>query len=329
MNEVRVRGRRSSVGPWMGLGVAVGALLPMTFVPGVLAAGAVAKAAPTTCRVGNGPEFPGYDPDNPDLYVPNAKSDTITVPSGKCTLVKSISLPTGGYPVMAVFDSANNHMRVTDFARDRVYDIAGTKVVKTFTGFVGPWGILYDPGFDSLVVANSHSNYVTVFGGSFLPFNVTTGTDPDFVGYDPLQGTLLVSNFGSNNVTILNAVTLSHVTDIDVGVAPGQIVYDPADQMDYVANSGSNNVTLLYGYGHVVGWITGFKVPDGMAWDQASLEVNIANYSGGKLFTLSGSHIVNRNRTASSSGSLGVVYDEANDDTYVANFNSDVLYIFS
>jgi YVTN family beta-propeller protein len=320
-------GRR--VGPWMGIGVAVGALLLMAFVPGVLAAGAVAKAAPTTCRVGNGPEFPGYDPVNHDIYVPNANSGNITVLSGKCTFVKSIRLPSGAYPVMATFDPLNNHMYVTDFALDRVYDISGTKIVKTYTGFADPWGIAFDPGFDSLVVANSHSNYVSVFGGPFLPFNLTTGTDPDFIGYDPFQGTLLVSNLGSNNVTIFNALNLNHLADINVGVAPGQIVYDPADQTDYVANSGSNNVTLLYGYGYVAGWMTGFKVPDGMAWDQASLEINIANFSGGKLFTLSGSHIVDRNRTASSSHSLGVVYDEANDDIYVANFNSDVLYIFS
>jgi DNA-binding beta-propeller fold protein YncE len=320
---------RANAGKILGLTVAVGALLMMMYLPSAVAAQPVLKAVPTSCTVGSGPEFPGYDPVTHEMYIPNAKSSTITVLKGTCTKAATIKLPAGAYPVQAAFDPSNNHMYVTDNLLDQVYDISGTKVVATITGFYAPWGITYDPGDSVLVVGNLNQNYVSFIQGTVITSTANTGSSPSFITYDPYYGNLLITNGGSSNVTILNAITLGHVGDVAVGCHPGGAVFDYADNLDYIANSCSNNVTVMTGYGAMVATLGGFKVPDGVGWDQANLEVYVANFGSDKVFAISGTHIVARNVTVAGAQPLGVGFNEANNEIYVANFNSNTVYLFS
>src|ERR1700691_1371395 len=102
MNLDRVGGVKP--GTVFGLTVAIGALLFLTLLPGTMAAQPPARASPTSCTVGKGPEFPGYDPVSHRIYVPDGLNGTITVLKNTCTTVATINLPGGAYPVMAAFD---------------------------------------------------------------------------------------------------------------------------------------------------------------------------------------------------------------------------------
>lgn len=323
------RTRRVPVGRWLGVSVALGALLLLALAPSTVAAPSPPTTNPTKCVTGSEPEFPGYDPVTHEVYVPNALSSNITVLSGTCTYAGSISLPAGAFPVMAAFDPQNNHMYVTDNLLNQVYDISGTKIVATITGFDSPWGLAWDPGDSVMLVGNLFSNNVTgVRAGSIL-LNLSVGSGPGFIGYDPYWGVVLTSNFDSDNVTVLNAVTLSHVSDFGVGIHPGQIAFDPVTDLDYVTNQYGNNLTIFSGAGFTVSNVGGFKSPDGDAWDQATLQMWVGNYDGDRAFVMNGTHIVARDLLTSGAKGLGVVYDEYNDDMYVSDAKTNAVYIFS
>ncbi len=77
--------------------------------------------------------------------------------------------------------------------------------------------------------------------------NVSTGLDPASVAYDPCTNTLFVANTGSNNLTLLNASTFQELGNISTGwgSAPVGVAYDGWDQKLYVADSGDDRVTVL------------------------------------------------------------------------------------
>lgn len=101
-----------------------------------------------TCAVGNGPHFDAYDPVNHYIYVPNSGSSDLSIVSGGCTLVDTITFPTGAVTYAAEFDPTNNWVYVTDYALNQVYVLNGTKLLTTITSsaFDSPLGVTYDPG---------------------------------------------------------------------------------------------------------------------------------------------------------------------------------------
>jgi hypothetical protein len=105
---------RGRLGTFLGLSTAVLTLLFVALLPGIMAAPALPGTAPKTCTVGKQPGFPGYDPVNHEMYIPNSLSSNITVFKGTCTKVGTIKLPSGSFPLQAAFDPQNNHMYVTD-----------------------------------------------------------------------------------------------------------------------------------------------------------------------------------------------------------------------
>jgi DNA-binding beta-propeller fold protein YncE len=330
MNAQQNRNRKR-VGQLLGVAIALGVLGLVASLPGTLAAGVTAGTTPTKCVVGNGPEFPGYDPVNHYMYVPNSGSSDISVLKGTCTLVGTISLPAGAYPVMAAFDPQNNHMYVTDNLLDQVYDISGTSVVATITGFSAPWGITFDPGDNLMLVANLNWANLTEIRGTANYGSVTVGSGPGFIGYDPYYATLLVSDFVGDAITILNAVNLGYMSTVGGLCQPGQVAFDFYNDYDYITNQCGNNVTVMLGDGLVAGSIGGFKVPDGVAFDQSTLQTWVGNFNNDKVFVLKQSALGISARDLLTKGAkpLGIAYDEYNDDMYVTNFHGNTVYIYT
>src|SRR5580658_7499950 len=125
------RSRSARIGTFLGVSLAIGALVFVTFLSGTVAAPSTATSTPTACTVGKQPGYPAYDPVNHEMYIPNSLSSNITVLKGTCTKVATITLPAGSFPLQAAFDPQNNHIYVTDNLLNQVYDIAGTKIVAT------------------------------------------------------------------------------------------------------------------------------------------------------------------------------------------------------
>jgi len=178
------------------------------------------------------------------------------------------------------------------------------------------------------VVANGAGTTVETLSGVSFP----VGAEPEGLAYDSFWDTVVVANSASDNVTVLNAETLASVANVGVGTEPYGVAFDPADSEDYVTNFGSNNVTVLGGSagpGGIDGWITGFDEPTGVAWDQSNLHIYVSNLGLGKVFELSGLSIVKKESTAIGSEAYGLAYDEATDKMFVASSNTNVVYIIS
>lgn len=298
--------------------------------------GALERAKPKSCTVGSGPDRAAYDPVTHTMYVPNTGSGTITVLKGACTLVGTISLPTGAYPVMAAFDPGNNYIYVTDQHLSQVYEISGTTVLATITSalFFDPDGIAFDAGFlgpPEMIVTNWASTTIVGISGTTVSGTATVGAAPDYVSYDPSRGTLLVSNWNSANVTIVNAsdpFSSAHI-NVAVGANPAEIAFDPSGAVNYVTNWGSGTVTIVGGFGVIYGTITGLTRARAVGWSQSLLSIYVGSSTAHKIWVISGSTITSTISTPAGSNFYGATYDQYNDDMYVSNFASNVVYYYS
>lgn len=315
----------------LGTSVAVGALLVMAMLPAASSAlrlerGAVLAGTVTACQVGDFPGYPGYDPVTQEMYVPNEASANITVLSGTCTVAGTITLPSGAEPIQAAFDPGDNYMFVTDNTLNQIYEISGTKIVRTITSamvagqFDGPFGITYDPTFYSLLdapvgamfVTNGNGDSIAVvepcpsgsyFGecpsdGVMYYAAYTVGSAPESIAYDPGDGDLWVTNSASNTVSAVDAFPYgigksTTVQTFPAGGDPGEVAIDLATGFVYVPDYSTNNVTVIEGspaqdeFGSVIGSISG-NGPAAAAWDQSTLQMFIANYGNSKVFVVGG-----------------------------------------
>jgi DNA-binding beta-propeller fold protein YncE len=283
------------------------------------------------CAVGSGPGFPGYDPVRHYVYVPNQASGNISVLSGTCTHVGTITLPLGASPISAAFNPSTNTMYVTDDGLNQVYVILGLTVLHTLTSslITAPREIIYDPGDAMMLLTNDFSTYSVVgIQGSSVVGMVGVGSYPQGLCYDPFYGTVLVVNYLSSNVSILNALTPLNgvIATVAVGFDPKACVYDPANQRDYVTNYGDNNVSVLLGNGFSVGNVSVGSLPSGIGWDQATLQVWVANTGHGALSLIQGFSVV-KTIFPGVPSPQGMAFDEYNNRMYVASYGGNSVYV--
>lgn len=334
----------------LGISVALGALLVLATLPVAhpavgLERPALEKVSVSSCPVGEAPFLPGYDPLTREMYVPNAASGNITVLKGTCTVAGTVKLPKGAEPVQAVYDPTDNYMFVTDGALNQVYAISGTKVVQTFnisTGgygpeFDGPWGIAYVPvngtyGEGSLYVTDSDFGWVTEFTPQWptLWGYTVVGSDPEGIVYDAGFNLVYVANSGSNTVSEIWPGTLVHAyKTYPVGKDPTDVAFDPANGYVYVTNTDSDNISVFDGSFGVVATLKGLNTPIGVAWDQSTLTVFVANFGTDTMFEYNWTKKIKTVSLPSSASPFGVAYDEGNGDVYVTQGLGDTVYIFS
>ena len=289
-------------------------------------------ASGTSCSVGNGPAFGAYDPVDHYVYVPNAGSASLSILTGSCKVVTTVSFGTG-VPEAAGFNPTNNRVYVTDLGRDQVYVISGTKLVTTITSttFDEPYGVTFDPGHGWMAIANYGSDKVSFISGNSVVGTTTVGSAPLLLAYDPFFGRLLVSNAGSNNVTSMNATDPTDGRDninIPVGAVPKGIAFDYADERDYVTNIGSNNVSVFYGDGAEVGSVDVGTEPETAVWDPATLSVDVVNYGSTNVSVIQGLAVIKTIKGVSGSGILGIEYDGATDQLFVTGYGNGKVYVY-
>lgn len=284
-----------------------------------------------SCSVGTQPEQPAYDPVNHYIYVPNSGSGNVTVVRPPCTVVATITLPSGSAPTGAVFNSLNNHVYVTDMSLNQVYVISGTTVLSTIvkSAFHCPVFPAFDPGANVIAIPNGCGHTVTFLTSTDRALSVPVGKGPGAVGYDPHFATLLVANVLSGNVTVLNAITLAHITDVTLGLGyyPNGVVYNPVCACDFVSDNGLSIVTALSGNGTIIGSINVGLAPSQMAWSQKSLDVYVANYASNNISVIHGTSVV---RTIPGGDQPdGAVYCDFNGMVYVTYHGIARLFAYS
>jgi DNA-binding beta-propeller fold protein YncE len=141
-----------------------------------------------------------------------------------------------------------------------------------------------------------------------------------------------VANYYSGNVTLLDACALLNEGQLGVGSNPDGFAYDPVYGFAYVSNFGSVNVTALspgkFAVTSGFPLINGFSEPSSATFVQTKLAVYVANYGSGKLTVIGPAATILQNISVAK-GIWGSAYDPANDDIYVTDITTGILYVYS
>jgi DNA-binding beta-propeller fold protein YncE len=331
--------RRAARTPLLALGLAAVALIGLLAVPTVAVP---ATLHPSThpilggpilgsCFTGSFASQPVYDPVTHNIYVLNQGSGNISVVAPPCSVVGTISLPSGASPIAGAFDEANDHIYVADASLDRVYNILGTTIVATIGHghFSAPTAVAYDPGDALILVANFGWANLTSISGSTAGASIPVGIQPSGIAYDPFYNSLIVTNYGSGNATVIQSATYPFSTthtNVSFLSSPEAVAYDPADQRDYIANYGFNDVIEVDGTGTVWATIAAGFNPISVTFDQKGLDVYVANSGSGNVTIISGSHAIGHDLIHHPDRLIGLTYDDDTDSVYVGDTTTGTLY---
>jgi DNA-binding beta-propeller fold protein YncE len=229
---------------------------------------------------GSTPVAMAFDPANNEMYVTDSTNNAVYAISG-LTVVATITNALISAPWAIMWDPGDSLLLVTDLGTTyNVVAIAGTSVLgSTATGSY-PYGICYDPYYNSILVLNAASDNVT-FLNAYSPLSGSTGSAP-------------------------------------TGSEPRACAYSPQYSEDYIVNYQSGNVTVMSGIGVTVASITVGTYPTGIAWDQATLQMFVANHLKGSVSVISGTTVVHTLKGVAPT-SEGATYDWQNNLVYVSS----------
>jgi YVTN family beta-propeller protein len=173
-----------------------------------------------------------------------------------------------------------------------VISCSTNQVIKTVNVGVFPSSLAYDSASNSIYVANTGSNSVSVISGStnnvITTINVSGAVDA--VAYDPTSNTIYAANEGivsrsgniSSKVSVISGATNQVIASVTVGVVfslePEGITYDSSNNTILVANCYSNNMSIISGSTNkVIGTVRVGNYPDAVAFDPKSNTIYVVN----------------------------------------------------
>jgi YVTN family beta-propeller protein len=112
----------------------------------------------------------------------------------------------------------------------------------------GPWGVVFDPIYGYLYVANSLADSVSIINVSSRTVEVTlseTFSQPFHMTTTPVSGKVYVANFGNNTVTVLKGTSVSSVVNLWDSAQPYGIAVDETRNLVYVATVGTNRIVAI------------------------------------------------------------------------------------
>jgi YVTN family beta-propeller protein len=298
----------------------------------------------------NGPCLMAYDPADQEVYVPNVGGTGVVVING--TTVAG-TVPTGQYPLAAVYDPLNQAVYVSNDASaanggSSVTVVHGMTVVATITGrFSNPSGLAYDPRNGYVYVGNKNisapgGSFVTVLDNLSIVGTVPVGPELWGLTYDPANGLVYASmNDVDEGAPTTHANGLAAIRGtavvgyLPVGEEPYGSAYDAASGLLYAANGESGTVSVIAASGTnatpapeagtTLANVPLGGEPYGSAYDAANGWVYVANRLNDTVSVLNGTAVVGTVKVGQ--GPLGVVYDPADQLVYVANSLSDNLTV--
>jgi YVTN family beta-propeller protein len=200
---------------------------------------------------------------------------------------------------------------------------AGASTAPTISVGARPVGAAVDPATDTIYVANSSSNTVSVIDGSTeaVTATISVGTHPSGVAVDPATDTVYVTDTTSNKVSVIDGSTDTVTSTISVSAQPSGVAVDPATDTVYVANFTANNFSVIDGSTNAVTSTVsvGSSGPTGVAVDPATDTVYITNYNSDTVSVIDGSTNAETATISGESLPNGVAVDPTTDTVYVAN----------
>ena len=207
-----------------------------------------------TRTTGLGPSNVLYDNSNGNVYIADEGGNAVTVLNAtNGSFVATV--PVMGGPYALAYDEADQMAYVTDYYAGKVTVLNMTEnvVVRNISlGQVNPSGILFDRGDGYFYVADTNTNYTTQYNVSVIDpsagkptYNITVGTDPEYLALNLMRDSLYVTQFSTGQVTVVNFSVGRETSSIGVGSGPEEIAFDPVNGLVYVANTLSGNVTII------------------------------------------------------------------------------------
>jgi YVTN family beta-propeller protein len=293
-------------------------------------------------QVGSGPVGVLYDPAQGEIFVSNARADSVSVINDTTDHVVAIvsvgnsgpSINRGPLLILA-YDSGKGEIFVTNYGSDNVTVIsaADNSVVANIAVGTQPYGIAYDPEFGEVFVANSQSDTVSVINDTtnHVVANITVSGQPCGLAYDSSNGDLYVSViYGQGHVAVISPVTNAIVvSSIVVGPYPYVVGYD-SGMKEVVVTNFDNTVSLISSATNkVVATIGVPEGPWGISYDSRTGEILIASQVANLTSEIS-------DATHTVVGSIpvgvwptGIAYDSAKGEIFVANEDSNDIDVFS
>src|SRR6266849_2486626 len=253
-----------------------------------------------------------FDVQNNDLYVANARSDSVSVVDGATnSLVETFRLQ--NYPVGLAYDPDNHLLYVAD---EGSYQATAFK----------------DSFSQTLLIVNPSTGAVQEVD--------TGGVGPSLIAYNVYNKDIYLTNQFSSDVTVVSGDTNKVVARVPVGLSPIGIVYNPSNHEIYVANQDSNTVSVIDSVSNtVVANLHEGNNPVALAYDSRDNLIFVthtwlAGYTGGSTTFVTAmdgftNSVVANITMGTQASALGIVYDPISNDVYVANWSANSVTLIN
>ena len=127
-----------------------------------------------------------------------------------------------------------------------VVDLAGGKLLRTLTGFSEPQGVGYEPGSDTLYVANAGDGSVQMFAGAdFAPLGrIELGEDADNVRIDMARKNVLIG-YGKGAIAVIDPVTRTKGADFRLSGHPESFQIDGTGTQLFINVPDAREITII------------------------------------------------------------------------------------
>lgn len=284
-------------------------------------------------------------------------------------VIDNIALPGASYPDTVVFDPVNGNLYVATYCGGtegggEIFVISSSteKIIATYSLKLHPYSITFD-SFSNEIILSLYDNGIGALESisastlQEVACHVSTNNNIYYqIAYDPSSGNLLVGleSPSVSGMAIYNASTFQHIKTVtvpqDPNAIPSSIVYDSANGLIYVAGAdydwALNGITYqianLYpvpnptGYGSSP-WTIGFDSYNGNIYATAQ----VVSSGGGicslipacpyydKLYVFSGTSSSCIKSVKVPKAPVGLVYDPANREVYVASYACNLISVFN
>lgn len=160
------------------------------------------------------------------------------------------------------FDPHRRRLYVAELGNDSVglVDLGAHRLIRTVAGFDEPQGVAYEPGTDTVYVANGGDGSVRIFSGADFAAvaRITLASDADNVRVDARRERLYVG-YGDGALAVLDARTHGKTADIPLAGHPESFQLDEAANRLFVNVPAAGQIAVVSGDTHasVATWPTG------------------------------------------------------------------------
>jgi YVTN family beta-propeller protein len=260
-----------------------------------------------------------------DCYVAVSGADEVAVINNQSQVVGNISL--GGAADFLALDPASSLLYAELVGNNSVAIINTTTSAVTSTVAVGagPGWLAFDPASGTIYVVNRESNSVSVISGESVVDTISLTGLPFAVAYDLFDGNMYVTD-NAGTVFVINGATNSLVRSIQVAGSSSDllgIAYGASDQLMYVT-SNSDGAVYTMNSTQVIGMISGFDAPTGIAFNLGSAEMFVVNSGNGTVSALwNGSF----STVSVGSSPREVVFDPSTTSILVTNYGGTTVSV--